>query len=169
MGNYERLSGTDAIEQLKEIVDHQRICMMVTDPTNYPPNSRPMAVAEVDDSGAFWFLALRTSEKFDDLEQDPRVTLHIANPSDQAFLTIHGNCEVLNEMARKKQLWSVLAKAWVQDGVDNPDLRVLKVTPTDGYYWDTEQGKVVAAVKIAFAMVTGNVGKDGGVEGPIEV
>jgi general stress protein 26 len=72
-------------------------------------------------------------------------------------------------MARKKELWSVFAKAWVPDGVENPDLRVLKVTPTDGYYWDTKQGKVVAAVKIAFALVTGNVGKDGGVEGPLKV
>jgi general stress protein 26 len=169
MGNYAQLNGTDAINQLKEIVDHQRICMLVTDPTSFPPNTRPMAVGEVDDSGAFWFLALRTSEKFDDIAKDPRVTLHIANPSDQEFLTIHGHCEVLSDMARKKELWSVFAKAWVPDGVENPDLRALKVTPDDGYYWDTKEGKVVAAVKIGFAMFTGKVGDDGGVEGRLKV
>ncbi len=169
MGNYEHLNGTKAIERMKEIVDHQRICMLVTDPTHYPPNGRPMAVSEVDEQGAFWFLALRTSEKFDDIAKDPRVTLHISNPSDQEFLTIHGRCEVLNDAVRKQALWSVFANAWVPDGVDNPDLRLLKVTPTDGYYWDTKDGKVAAAIKIAFAMVTGKVGDDGGVEGPLKV
>lgn len=169
MGNYKRLSNTDAIKQLKEIVDHQRICMMTTDPGNYPARSRPMAVSEVDDQGALWFLALQTSEKFDDIEKDPRITLHIANPSDQEFLTIHGRCEVLNDMARKKELWSVFASAWVPDGVENPDLRALKVTPEDGYYWDTKNGKLAAAVKIGFAMITGKVGDDGGVEGPLKV
>lgn len=169
MGNYKQRSSADAIKQLKEIVDHQRICMMITDPGNYPARSRPMAVSEVDDQGAFWFLALQTSEKFDDIEKDPRITLHIANPSDQEFLTIHGRCEVLNDMARKKELWSVFASAWVPDGVENPDLRALKVTPEDGYYWDTKDGKLAAAVKIGFAMITGKVGDDGGVEGPLKV
>jgi len=169
MGNHKQLKDGEAIEQLKEMVDHQRICMMITDPANYPARSRPMAVSEVDDNGAFWFLALQTSEKFDDIERDPRITLHLANPSDQEFLTIHGRCVVLNDMARKKELWSVFASAWVPDGVENPDLRLLKVTPEDGYYWDTTDGKVVAAVKIGFAMVSGKVGDDGGVEGPLKV
>jgi len=169
MGNFEHLSGTKAIEQLKEIVDHQRTCMMVTDTTTFPSHGRPMAVSEVDDNGVFWFLTLRTSEKFDDIVKDPRMSLYFSNPSDQEFMSVHGRCEVLNDMARKKELWSVWAKAWVPDGVENPDLRVLKLTPEDGYYWDTKEGKVVASVKIAFALLTGNVGKDGGVEGPLKV
>jgi hypothetical protein len=41
----------------------------------------------------------------------------------------------------------------------------LKVTPKEGYYWDTKDGKVVAAFKIAVAAVSGGNGSDGGVEG----
>jgi len=169
MGHYEQLNSTGAIKKLQEIVEHQRVCMMVTAPSSYPAPGRPMAVSEVDDHRAFWFMALRTSEKFDDIAKDPRTTLYIANPSDQEFLTIHGRCEILNDMARKRELWSVFASAWVPDGVENPDLRLIKVTPEDGYYWDTKDGKVAAAVKIAVAMVTGKVGDDGGVEGPLQV
>jgi general stress protein 26 len=169
MGKFEQLSNTAAIAQLKEIVDHERTCIMVTDPTSYPAGSRPMAVGEVDDQGALWFLTLRTSEKFTDIEKDPRVILHFANPSDQEFLTIHGLCEVSNDMDRKKELWSPFAKVWVPDGVENPDLRVLKVTPREGYYWDTKDGKIAAAVKIGFLMLTGQTGDDGGVEGPLRV
>lgn len=169
MGHYKELSSTEALKQLKEIVGHQRVCMMVTDPSHYPSSTRPMAVSEVDDNGVFWFLSLRTSEKFSDLEKDPRLTLHISNSSDQEYLTIHGRCEILNDMARKKELWSPFAKVWVPDGVENPDLRILKVTPTDGYYWDTKDGKVVAAAKMGFALLTGKTGDDGGVEGRLKI
>jgi len=167
MSHHESLHGTAAIEQLKEIVKHQRICMMVTGPDCYPMQSRPMAISEVDEHGDLWFLALQTSEKFDDIARDPRITLHIMNPADQEFLTLHGSCQVLNDTARKKELWSVFAGAWVPNGVDNPDLRLLRVTPEFGHYWDTKDGKVLAAVKIGFAMLTGKVGDDGGVEGSL--
>lgn len=106
--------------------------MMVTDANNYHGHSRPMAVSEVDEEGAFWFLTLRTSEKFDELIRDPRMSLYFANPSDQEFLTLHGTTELLNDMARKKELWIPMAAAWVPDGVDNVDLRLLKFTPVKG-------------------------------------
>lgn len=169
MGQYHELGSADAVKQLKEIVGHQRVCMMMTNPSHYPSSTRPMDVSEVDDNGVFWFLSLRTSEKFSDLEKDPRITLHISNSSDQEYLTIHGQCEILNDRARMKELWNPFAKVWVPDGVEDPDLRILKVTPTDGYYWDTKDGKVVAAAKMAFALITGNTGQDGGVEGHLKV
>jgi general stress protein 26 len=169
MGNYKELSGGNAIKQLKEIVDHQRICMMVTATEEQPPHSRPMAVAEVDDAGAFWFLTLRTSEKFQELTHDPRISLYFANPAKQEFLTVHGRTEVSNDRERMKELFNPMAKAWVPDGVDDPDLRLLKVTPVEGYYWDTKDGTVVAGVKILLAMVGKAAGDDGGVEGPLRV
>lgn len=56
----------------------------------HPGHSRPMAVSEVDEDGAFWFLSSRTSEVFVDITRDPRVNLYFAKPADQEFLTIHG-------------------------------------------------------------------------------
>ncbi len=169
MGNYEQLTGQDAVKELKEIVDHQRICMMVTDTSNYPGHSRPMAVSEVDDQGVFWFLSLRTTSKIDELIRDPRMSLYFANPSDQEFLTLHGNAVVLNDMARKKELWNPMAAAWVPDGVENPDLRVVKFTPGEGYYWDTKDGKLIAGVKILLLLLSKNKSDDGGVEGKLTV
>lgn len=42
----------------------------------------------------------------------------------------------------------LFANAWVENGVENPDLRVLKVVPESGY-WDTKDGKLMAGIKIA--------------------
>ncbi len=165
MGQKEQLSGRQAVDQFKEIVDHQSICMMVTQVDSHPNHSRPMSVGEVDDEGNFWMLTLVTSDKVSELRRDPRCYLYFANPSDQEFLSVMGTVELVNDMARKKELWNPLAKAWVPEGVEDPDLRALKVIPREGYYWDTKDGKIVASVKIAMAALTGAGTSDGGVEG----
>jgi len=46
---------------------------------------------------------------------------------------------------------------------------VIKVTPTDAYYWDTKYGKMVSYVKMIAGMITGNMKNDGGVEGRLNV
>lgn len=169
MGNYKELGGREAIAQLQEIVKKQSICMMVTATEEQPPHSRPMAVAEVDDRGVFWFLTVRTSEKFEELTRDPRISLYFANPGKQEYLAVHGHTTVSNDRARMKELFSPLAKAWVPEGAEDPDLRLLMVTPDESYYWDTKDGTVVAGVKILLALVGKTPGDDGGVEGPLKV
>ena len=169
MGNYKELGGREAIAQLQEIVKKQSICMMVTATEEQPPHSRPMAVAEVDDHGVFWFLTLRTSEKFEELTRDPRISLYFANPGKQEYLAVHGHTTVSNDRSRMKELFSPLAKAWVPEGAEDPDLRLLVVTPDESYYWDTKDGTLVAGVKILLSLVGKTPGDDGGVEGPLKV
>ncbi|MEO8734164.1 MAG: pyridoxamine 5'-phosphate oxidase family protein, partial [Flavobacteriales bacterium] len=87
MGSEKQLSGKEAIEQFKEMVKHQSMCMLVTQVGEHPNHSRPMSVGEVDDAGNFWMLTLRTTDKVKDLHKDPRCYLYFSNPSDQEFLS----------------------------------------------------------------------------------
>ena len=169
MGKEKTLLGREAIVKFKEFVDHQSTCMMVTEVDKYPNNSRPMSTGKVDDQGNFLFLTLTASHKYDELQKDPRTDLHFSDPGHQEFLTIHGRAEFLNDMELKKELWSPFDNAWVENGVENPDLRVLKVVPDSGYYWDTKDGKLLAGIKIAIAALSGAKTNDGGVEGKISV
>jgi general stress protein 26 len=52
-----------------------------------------------------------------------------------------------------RELWGTPAKAW-WDSPDDPNIRVLKVTPKDAEYWDSP-GTVVSYVKMAAAAATG--------------
>ena len=168
MSEQKQLSGQPAVERLKEIVEHQRACMMITQPQQTTPHSRPMSVAEVDAAGNFWFITLQHSDKCIDLKTDPHVHLYFANPKSQEFLSIFGHGEVVDDPARVKKLWNPIAKAWVPEGSDNPDLRLLKVTPEDGHYWDTKDGAWVAGMKI-FLSAFGLPVDDGGQEGKLRV
>jgi general stress protein 26 len=58
----------------------------------------------------------------------------------------------------KKQIqdkWSPIVKAWFPDGVDDPNLSLLKVIPKECYYWDSETGKMVQFAKMIVAAVAG--------------
>lgn len=168
MSEEKQLAGREAVMQLKEIVDHQHACLMVTMPKNEHPHCRPMAVAEVDAQGNFWFVILQDSDKCADLLADNSVHLYFTNPRAQEYLSVQGHGEVVDDRARVQRLWNPIAKAWVPEGSDNEDLRMLKVVPNECHYWDTQDGAVVAAIKILGAAV-GIGSKDGGVEGKLTV
>jgi len=163
-----KLQGTEAINKFKELVDHQSVCMFLTDTPNWTEASRPMSTQKVCDQGNFWFLSARSSKKNKAIALDPQVRLLYANTSASEYLSVAGTAEITHDMAKKKELWNPIARAWLPDGVDDPELTVLKVKPTEGYYWDTKNGKLVSTIMIMAAAVTGKA-PDDGIEGVISV
>jgi hypothetical protein len=54
----------------------------------------------------------------------------------------------MQQRMKIEELWSPLIKTWFTEGVDDPRITVIKVTPTEGYYWDNKHGSAVAGVKM---------------------
>jgi hypothetical protein len=79
--------------------------------------------------------------------------------------TLSGNSmAALNEPEGRekiKELWSSIARTWFTEGVDDPRISVIKVTPTQGYYWDTKHGLAVAGVKMLIGAVLKKTMDDG--------
>ena len=46
-------------------------------------------------------------------------------------------------------------RAYFPNGVDDPNLALMKVQPQSVYYWESESGKMVQFFKMAVAAVTG--------------
>ena len=166
--HYESVSGSKAVEQLRAVAKSANICLFGTDVGNAPLTVRPMAVQSVDDAGNFWFLSSRTSHTNQHIGKDPRVQLLFANPSTSEYLTLQGTATISDDPALKKEHWTPIAKTWFNEGLDDPDLTVIKVEPRDGYYWDTKHGKLVAGLKIAVGAVIGKT-LDDSIEGKVRL
>jgi len=162
------LTNQEAIDKLKELVKHEATCLLTTNLSQVPLNTRPMAVQKVCDQGNFWFLSSSDSDKNVEIEKDPRVQLFFLNTSKYEFLSIYGNATITRDRAKIEELWTDIAKAWFEQGKDDPRVTVIKVAPKEGYYWDTKDGKLVSLIKIAASAVTGNTLQEG-VEGTIAV
>jgi general stress protein 26 len=125
-------------------------------------------VQKVCDQGNFGFLSGSDSDKNTEIEQDPRVQLFFLNTGKYEFLSVFGEATITRDRKKIDELWTDIAKAWFKDGKDDPRVTVIKVTPKEGYYWDTKNGKLVSMLKIAASAVTGNTMQEG-VEGWIAV
>jgi general stress protein 26 len=162
------LVNREAIDKFKELVDHEATCLFTTRLTQVPLNTRPMAVQKVCDQGNFWFMSASDSDKNTEIQQDSRVQLFFLNTAKYEFLSVYGEATITRDRAKIDELWTDIAKAWFEQGKDDPRVTVIKVAPIEGYYWDTKDGKLVSLLKIAASAVTGKTLQEG-VEGTIAV
>jgi general stress protein 26 len=127
-----------------------------------------MSVQEVDDSGNIWFISSADSNKNFEIKLDNSVQLFFADTSDSHYLSVYGHATIYKDKATIEEVWSTVAEAWFEKGKDDPNVSVIKVKPTDAYYWDTKNGKAVQLLKIAASTITGK-GNDDGVEGSLDI
>ena len=114
--------------------------------------ARPMSAYVSREENKVYFLADARQHKDDEIARNPAVNLAFSNAASQ-FVSVTGRAEVSNDRSKIKQLFTTAAKAWWQSAED-PNIRVLKITPDDAEFWDTP-GTVISYVKMAAAAVTG--------------
>jgi general stress protein 26 len=115
--------------------------------------ARPMSAYLERESNTIYFLTDARRHKDDEIARNPGINLSFADASAQKYVSLTGNAVVSNDRAKIKELFSTPAKAW-WESADDPNIRVLKVTPDDAEYWDSP-GTIVSYVKMAAAAVTG--------------
>jgi general stress protein 26 len=116
--------------------------------------ARPMSAFLEREENAIYFLTDARRHKDEEIARNPGVNLSFANASDQKYVSITGTAAVSNDRAKIRQLFSTPAKAW-WNSAEDPNIRVLKVTPDDAEFWDSP-GSVISYVKMAAAAVTGS-------------
>jgi general stress protein 26 len=169
MGEIRDLQHTEAIERLRDMIGETKTCLFCTSiQTGRPFDTRPMSTQDVDDAGNIWFLSDEASFKNTQIRQDPHVQLLYTISPHASFLSVYGQAEVFFDREKIGALWEPIAKAWFKEGKDDPRIRVIKVTPEEGYYWDTKHGKMVSFLKILASVVSGKTADDG-VEGKLRV
>lgn len=146
---------------LKEKVEEVRICIFTTISPDDEFASRPMATAKVEDDGSIWFFTNEYSPKSAQISKDDNVALGYSNPSSNTYITVNGKAELVDDKTRKEAYFSPPVKAWFPDGVDDPKLILIKVTPESAEYWDGSSSKVVVAFNMLKAIVTGDRPKQG--------
>jgi len=156
----------ESLKKLKELVDEVRIAMLCTSQDDHL-RSRPMSTAQFDDEGNLWFFTNEHSGKADELAHNHQICLAYSSPSKNSYISISGDARIVNDWAKMKELYNPAIKAWFPQGLDDPNLALLKVTPFQAEYWDSSSSKMVTLFQMAKAIVTGekyNEGQHGKIE-----
>lgn len=167
--NYKDLQNEEAKKKIKQLTDKAKTCFFCTDiKAGKPFATRPMSVQKLDDEGNFWFLSANDSHKNYELNSDSMVQLLFQGSSYEDFLNIYGKATVSQDKEKIKELWEPVLKTWFTEGIDDPRISVIKVTPEEGYYWDTKHGMAVAIIKRLAGAVMGKT-LDDSIEGKLEI
>ncbi len=166
----ENLTHLEAIKKIKELSESAKVCMFCTELETLPINSRPMSLQETDEEGNLWFISSDDSNKNFEIKDDRRVQLFFMNNSDYQYLSVFGEATIYKDKTTIEDKWSPMAKAWFEEGKDDPKVSIIRVEPKDTYYWDTKVGKLVSLFNFVSAAVTGNTTDNSdGVEGNAKV
>jgi general stress protein 26 len=157
----------DAIKKLKSLAEDIRFCMYTTY-KNGKIDSRPMTTQQIDNQGNVWFFTSRDSELGDTSNHGEEVTLIYADPKNNTYLSISGNAELVNDDAKKEELWNVMSKAWFPEGKDDPNLILVRVITEEAAYWDATSSRMVVFFSMIKAALTGTT-PDGGDHGKLNL
>ena len=116
--------------------------------------ARPMSAYLERASNAIFFLTDARRHKDEEIARNPNVSVSFADAGEQKYVSVTGTAVVSNDRAKIKQLFSTPAKAW-WDSAEDPNIRVIRITPDDAEFWDTP-GSVISYVKMAAAAMTGS-------------
>jgi len=167
--NHADLKAQDAVKKIKELVKASPTCFFCTAvPTGESSAARPMNVRQVDEEGNFWFLSASDSHQNKEIAMDPTVKLYFQGSSYSDFLQIIGTATLSTDKAKIKELWEPILKTWFTEGEDDPRITVIKVAPSEGYYWDNKHGHAVAGIKMMIGALIGKT-LDDSIEGKLEV
>jgi general stress protein 26 len=151
-------------QHLFEMIREIKFAMLTTTDLDGSLRSRPMANRQADEfTGELWFFTHASSHMVQEFERAPQVNISFADPDNQNYVSISGTAELVRDPAKIEELWTPALKTWFRDGVDDPDIGLIKVTVTKAEFWDSPSSKMVRAYVFAKAALTGDysgIGED---------
>ena len=124
--------------------------------------SRPMAHnGDVEFDGDVWFFTYANSHKVHEIEVKPQVNVSFSEPKEQTYVSLAGRAELVRDKDKIKELWTPSLNAWFPDGVDTPEIALLKINVEKAEYWDSPSSPVAHAVGMVKSLVTGSTASVG--------
>jgi general stress protein 26 len=146
---------TDSVKKLGELIKDHKFGMLTTVHEDGSLRSRPMATQQIEFDGDLWFFTGRSTTKVQELQTHQQVNVAYANPDDNSYVSVSGTASIVKDKEKARQLWNPVYKAWFPEGLEDPDLCLLKVEVQGAEYWDSPNSKVVQLAGFVKAMVTG--------------
>ena len=139
--------------KVAELIKGQRFGFLTTTTPEGKLTSRPMTLQEVEFDGDLWFFAERGADWLDHIRIAPQVNVGIG--SGGTWVSLTGQAAIVDDVAKKKELWNGGAEAWLPQGPEDPSVVLVKVDGDSAEYWDTPGGRLATAFSFVKAKATG--------------
>jgi len=156
------MSNTDEHAKLWDLIKDTRYGMLTHRHGDGQLHSHPLTTQnkKVDEGATLYFFIPKDGEIARHVASDPSVNIAYANTEADSYVSVAGSASLLEDPAKKEELFTSMAKAWFPKGVTDPNLGLLAVRIVEAEYWDVEDSKMVQLLKMAKAAVTGETPKN---------
>lgn len=151
----EPLSREQSLARLKALIDDIKIASLVTVESDGTLRSRPMATQTVESEAELWFFTSDYSAKVENVLLHPQVCVSYVSPDDNRYVSVSGTAELVRDADKIRSLWTPMLKTWFPQGIEDPDLALLRVDIVSAQYWDGSANKLVQLFGLLKAMVSG--------------
>ncbi len=117
---------------------------------------RPMAHhARREDGahGALWFLTADSTDIGKDAAAGKSARYQIASGDAKIYAFVDGTLSIETDRAKLEEIWSPMDAAWFEDGKDDPNVRLVRFTPTKAEVWASD-----STAKALYDMATSAMG-----------
>lgn len=143
----------DQTRKVAELIKGERFGFLTTITMDGRLTSRPMTLQEVEFDGDLWFFAERDSNPVEHVAASPQVNVGVG--SGGTWVSLTGDAVVVDDVAKKRELWNSGVEAWFPQGPDDAGVVLLKVVADSAEYWDSPGGRLATAFSFVKAKVTG--------------
>lgn len=139
----------EEMETLRELIKGVDTAMLTT-LTEEGLISRPMKTQEVEFDGDLWFFTKKETDKYKEILHEQEVNVAYAGKS---YVSVRGRAEIVEDLDKKKELWSKAYEKVLQTSYDNPDIVLIKVKAETAEYWET--GNFTKRIAFLYKRMTG--------------
>lgn len=145
----------DSPQKLKELVEGIDFAMLTTITPEGALHSRPMSTQEMGSDGTLWFFTRANATKVDEIEHEQQVNVAYSQPQDHRYVSVSGRASLVRDAAKIRKLWKPAYKLWFPEGLDDPELALLRVQIETAEFWDANQSRMLKLALMVKSLATG--------------
>ncbi|RHW38140.1 general stress protein [Neobacillus notoginsengisoli] len=153
----------EELETLRELIKDVDTAMLTT-ATEEGLVSRPMKTQEVEFDGDLWFFTKKETNKYEEILNDQDVNVAYAGKS---YVSVRGKAEIVEDLNKKKELWSKAYEKIMQTSYDDPDVVLIKVKAEAAEYWET--GNFAKKIAFMYKRMTGQNAESADINETVEL
>ncbi|MCA1042531.1 pyridoxamine 5'-phosphate oxidase family protein [Bacillus infantis] len=153
----------EEMETLRDLIKDVDTAMLTT-VSDEGLVSRPMKTQEVEFDGDLWFFTKKETDKYEEILHDKDVNVAYAGKS---YVSVRGRAEIVEDIGKKKELWSKMYEKIMQTSYDDPNVVLIKVKAEAAEYW--ESGSFTKKAVFMLKRITGQDTEEAGVNETVEM
>jgi general stress protein 26 len=148
----------ESLEKLRGLIKGMHVAMLTTLTPDGRLLSRPLGTQGVERDGELWFVTGFDSAKVREIEANPQVNVAYASSDANTYVSISGQATVTRDRATLEAHWTPAMSIFFPDGMDDPNLCMLRVEAQSAEYWDGPGSAAGKALYLAMTAINKNPG-----------